>query len=65
MTTHHESNWAPLWGIEDLSRFLGVPVHTIRGWRTKNYGPPARKIGKHLRYDPMKVREWLDQADAA
>jgi DNA-binding transcriptional MerR regulator len=55
----------PLWGVEELSAFLGIPVHTIRGWRTKNYGPPARKIGKHLRYDPAKVREWLERGEAA
>ncbi|MFD1148075.1 helix-turn-helix transcriptional regulator [Saccharothrix hoggarensis] len=49
-----------LWGVDDLSAFLGVPVHTIRGWRSKNYGPPARKVGKHLRWDPEKVREWFN-----
>lgn len=53
----------PLWGVEELSTFLGVPVHTIRGWRSKNYGPPARKVGKHLRWDPVKVHEWFDGLD--
>jgi predicted DNA-binding transcriptional regulator AlpA len=57
-----------LWGIEDLSVFLGVPVDTIRAWRKKRYGPPARKLGKHLRWDPAAVREWfqdLAETDAA
>jgi hypothetical protein len=54
-----------LWTVEDLSAYLGIPVPTIRGWRTKGYGPPVRKIGKHLRYDPVKVGEWFDQHDAA
>jgi DNA-binding transcriptional MerR regulator len=54
-----------LWTVEDLSAYLGIPVATIRGWRAKGYGPPVRKIGKHLRYDPVKVHEWLDQDDAA
>lgn len=54
-----------LWSVEELSAFLGIPVQTIRGWRAKNYGPPVRKIGKHLRYDPAKVREWLDRDLAA
>lgn len=49
-----------LWTVQDLSEFLGIPVDTIRGWRTKNYGPAARKIGKHLRYDPAEVRCWVD-----
>jgi DNA-binding transcriptional MerR regulator len=59
------SRFEPLWGVEELSEYLGIPVQTIRGWRTKNYGPPARKIGKHLRYDPAKVRNWLEQDLAA
>ena len=55
-----------LWSVEDLSTFLGVPVDTIRGWRTKNYGPRGRRVGKHLRYDPAQVREWFnDLGDAA
>lgn len=28
-----------LWGIEELSEFLDIPVNTIRGWRKTNYGP--------------------------
>jgi len=59
------SEFERLWGVEELSEFLGIPVQTIRCWRTKNYGPPARKIGKHLRYDPAKVREWLERDIAA
>lgn len=57
-----------LWGIEELSEFLDIPVNTIRGWRKTNYGPRARKVGKHLRWDPAQVRAWfdaLDQDDAA
>ena len=54
-----------LWTVEDLSAYLGIPVATIRGWRAKGCGPPVRKIGKHLRYDPVKVNEWFDQHDAA
>ncbi|HEX8865023.1 MAG TPA: helix-turn-helix domain-containing protein [Lentzea sp.] len=53
-----------LGGVEDLSAFLEVSVHTIRGWRTKNYGPPARRVGKHLRWDPAKVRQWFDGLDS-
>lgn len=51
-----------LWTVQELSDFLRIPVDTIRGWRSKNYGPPARKIGKHLRYDPADVHRWLDNA---
>jgi excisionase family DNA binding protein len=51
-----------LWTVQDLSEYLRIPVDTIRGWRTKRYGPPARKIGKHLRYDPADVDRWLEDA---
>ena len=51
-----------LWTVQELSEFLRIPVDTIRGWRTKHYGPPARKIGKHLRYDPADVQRWLETA---
>lgn len=54
-----DSEFDRLWGIEDLSAFLGVPIDTIRAWRKRNYGPPARKVGKHLRWDPSGVREWF------
>ena len=54
-----------LWGIEDVAAFLAVPVETIRAWRKRNYGPPARKVGKHLRWDPARVREWFDAAEDA
>jgi len=52
-----------LWTVDDLSEFLGIAVNTIHGWRSKNYGPPARKIGKHLRYDPAQVREWIRKSE--
>jgi hypothetical protein len=53
----------PLWTPEDLSGYLRIPVETLRYWRKCRTGPPARKVGKHLRYDPEAVRAWFnDQA---
>jgi predicted DNA-binding transcriptional regulator AlpA len=49
----------PLWTIEDLSLYLGVPIETLYTWRNKRSGPPAARLGRHLRYDPADVREWL------
>ncbi|CAL9618348.1 hypothetical protein SUDANB95_05756 [Actinosynnema sp. ALI-1.44] len=54
----------PLWTVADVSAFLGVPVHTLYGWRTKGYGPPARRVGKHLRYLPSEVRAWFEHLTA-
>nr|WP_236718606.1 helix-turn-helix domain-containing protein [Actinoplanes sp. TFC3] len=52
-----------LWTIEDTAAFLRVPTGTLYQWRHRRKGPPAAKIGKHLRYDPAAVRAWVtDQA---
>jgi len=48
-----------MWTIEDVSRYLRIPVETLYQWRRKKQGPPAAKMGKHLRYDPAGVRDWF------
>lgn len=63
MKTRH-SPPEPLWTIEDLASYLRVPVQTLYQWRRKNIGPPARKCGRHLRYDPAAVHRWV-AGDAA
>jgi predicted DNA-binding transcriptional regulator AlpA len=51
----------PLWGPEELSEFLGdIPLDTLYYWRHRGEGPPALKVGRHLRYRPEDVRRWLD-----
>ena len=50
---------APLWSVADVSTYLGVPVQTLYAWRKARTGPPAAKVGKHLRYDPEAVRAWF------
>jgi predicted DNA-binding transcriptional regulator AlpA len=53
-----------LWTPEDVSEFLGgVPVATLYQWRHKGTGPKSRRVGRHLRYKPQDVRDWLDQQD--
>lgn len=51
-----------LWSVEEVSDYLGIPVKTLYQWKWRGEGPPVRKIGRHLRYDPAKVRAWVDQA---
>ena len=48
-----------LWTPAALSRYLGIPVATLYQWRQRDEGPPAIRLGKHLRYRPEAVREWL------
>jgi excisionase family DNA binding protein len=50
----------PLWDIEDVSKYLRVPVQTLYQWRHRGTGPRAFKVGRHLRYDPAEVRSWLN-----
>lgn len=51
-----------LWTVEDVSTYLGVPVKTLYQWKWRGEGPPVRKIGRHLRYDPATVRAWATDA---
>jgi hypothetical protein len=48
-----------LWSIQDTAAFLRVPVGTLYQWRHRRIGPPAFKLGRHLRYDPAAVRAWV------
>ncbi|GAY10400.1 AlpA family transcriptional regulator [Pseudonocardia sp. N23] len=48
-----------LWGPKDVAQYLDIPVQTIYQWRTKNYGPPGTRIGKHVRFVPEEVRAWV------
>lgn len=48
-----------LWTFQDVSDFLGVPIGTLYQWRVRGEGPPAFKVGRHVRFDPDQVRTWL------
>lgn len=50
----------PLWTVEDVSHYLGVPVNTLYAWRSQGRGPDARRLGRHLRYRESDVRAWVD-----
>jgi DNA-binding transcriptional MerR regulator len=62
--TGHATSSERLWSIHDVSEYLGVPVKTLYQWRSTGYGPPARRIGKHLRYKPRDVENWFDAITA-
>ena len=53
-----------LWTIQDVSAFLCVPVATIYQWRVRGEGPPAFKLGRHVRFDPARVKAWLAESAA-
>ena len=55
----------PLWTVQDVATFLGVPVGALYDWRCQGEGPPALKIGRRLRYRESDVFAWLDEQTAA
>lgn len=46
-------------GPQKLAVVLGIPVQTLYAWHSRGEGPPAYKIGRHLRYRPDDVEAWL------
>lgn len=46
---------------EELSEMLQIPVGTIYQWRARHTGPPAHKVGRHLRYRRADVEAWLEE----
>jgi len=54
-----------LWSVEEVSRFLGIPVATLYRWRYLGVGPMAGRVGRHLRYLPADVLSWFRKQRAA
>lgn len=46
---------------QDVAHMLSVPLETVYAWRRRRTGPPAFRIGKHLRYDPRTLAAWIEQ----
>ncbi|MEJ7742361.1 MAG: helix-turn-helix domain-containing protein [Nocardioidaceae bacterium] len=55
---------ARLWSVKETAAYLGIPVATMYRWRHHSCGPPAYRVGRHLRYDPADVRRWLTHGAA-
>jgi excisionase family DNA binding protein len=51
-----------LWGVDEVAAYLRVPVKTLYQWKWRGEGPPVRKVGRHLRYDPAAVQRWATKA---
>lgn len=46
---------------QDIAELFRVPLETVYGWRKKRTGPPAFRVGKHLRYDPAAVHAYIQE----
>jgi len=49
---------------EDIASLFAVPIETVYAWRKRRTGPPAFRVGRHLRYDPTAVHTWTQQQTA-
>jgi excisionase family DNA binding protein len=47
----------------DVAAILAVPESTVRG-RWREWGLPAYRIGKHLRWRERDVAAWIDRQNA-
>lgn len=46
---------------QEVAEALRVPLSTIYRWRHSGIGPPALRIGRHLRYRREDVHAWIEQ----
>jgi excisionase family DNA binding protein len=49
----------PLLDLDWLSEFIDIPPRTIYNWRLHGEGPPAYRVGRHLRFRKSDVERWL------
>lgn len=57
---------AQLLSMQDLADRYGVPLQTVRRWRTTAYGPAGFSVGRYVRYRLADVEAWeQSQLDAA
>ena len=54
----------PLLSPDEVSIMLGgVPVRTLKRWRTERTGPVAMHLGRRVVYRRSAVEAWLEQKD--
>jgi excisionase family DNA binding protein len=54
----------PVLSPQEVSMMLGgIPVATLKRWRTERTGPAAMHIGRHVRYRRSAVEAWLAARD--
>ena len=44
---------------EEVAALFRVPLETVYQWRRKRTGPPGFRVGRHLRYDPAALAQWV------
>lgn len=59
MSLQQQHELEELYGVEDVSRILGVPVRTLYAWRTERRGPRSFRVGRYVRYRRSDVADWI------
>ena len=59
------SQLAPMLTPKQLAASFHVSVNTVYAWRTRGTGPPAIRVGRHMRYRVEDVESWLLERQAA
>jgi excisionase family DNA binding protein len=49
-----------LWTLEETADYLAIPTATLYKLNHKRTGPRFFRVGRHCRYDPRDVLEWLN-----
>jgi hypothetical protein len=48
-----------LWTHDETAAYLHISPWTLHHLCVTGVGPQRYKVGKHRRYDPAEVRQWL------
>jgi predicted DNA-binding transcriptional regulator AlpA len=56
---HDEDDEFEFLNINDAAKLLGIPVATLRWWRSKGTGPRSIKFGRHVKYPKVALRRWI------
>lgn len=46
--------------IGEVSRLTGIPVNTLRYYRSQKIGPKSTKFGRSVVYRAADVEAWID-----
>jgi excisionase family DNA binding protein len=51
--------------VAEAADLLNIDQQTLYRMNYRRTGPPARKVGKYLRYDPDELETWLKSRTTA
>lgn len=44
----------------EVQEVYNIPVTTLEKWRSLKIGPIYHKLGKHIRYKPKNIDQWIE-----